>query len=170
MIGAEELRERARRKLAGLRRRRRDPRYLRTLKRFVDLGLIATNQELPRHDAPLRVDDVLWAGEAEPRFWEILPALLVKRPSVFVNRHELPRDLDRVVRRLRRNLVPEDFRGIPGQDIHRWVPRVGQKNKFPARPKSFRLKPEDIRLLERLAHDLRISETDVIRRGLRALL
>ncbi len=170
MTGAEDLRERARRKLAGLRRRRRDPRYQRTLKRFVDMGLITTNQELPGHDAPLHVDDVLWAGEAEPRFWEILPALLVKRPSVFVKPHRLPQDLDRVVRRLRRNLVPEDFRGIPGADIHRWVPRVGQKNKFPARAKSFRLKPDDIRLLERLANDLRISETDVIRRGLRALL
>lgn len=166
----EELRERAGRKLAGLRRRRRDARYERTLGRFVDAGLLTTNQAVPRHREPLRVDDVLWAGEAEPRFLELLPALLVKRPSMFVQRGELPEDLRRVVRHLRRNIVPEDFRGIRGEDIYRWLPRVGQKDKFPARPKSFRLKPEDVRLLEHLSHEFGISETDVIRRGLRALV
>jgi hypothetical protein len=166
----EEVRERARRKLAGLRRRRRDARYVRTLGRFVDAGLLTTNQAVPRHRDPLRVDDVLWAGEAEPRFLELLPALLVKRPSMLVQTSELPDDLRRVVRRLRRNLVPENFRGIRGEDIYRRLASVGQKDKFPARPKSFRLKPEDVRLLEHLSHELGISETDVIRRGLRALV
>jgi len=169
MTRAEVLRERARRKMTALRRRRRDPRYQRTMARFVDMGLITTNQQLPRNRAPLRIEDVLWAGEAEPRLWELLPAVLVKRPAVFEDAEELPVDLERVVRRLRRNLVPEDFRGIPGADIYSWLPRVGRKEKFPTRAKSFRLKPEDIRLLEHLTHDLGISETDVIRRGLRGL-
>ena len=170
MTRAEEFRERARRKLAGLRRRRRDARYVRTLGRFVDAGLLTTNQAVPRHREPLRVDDVLWAGEAEPRFLELLPALLVKRPSMLVETGDLPDDLRRVVRRLRRNLVPEDFRGIRGEDIYRRLAGVGQKDKFPTRPKSFRLKPDDVRLLEHLSHELGISETDVIRRGLRALV
>jgi hypothetical protein len=95
---------------------------------------------------------------------------LVKRPSVFVDPDDLPDDLRRVVRRLRRNLVPENFRGIPGADVYRWLPKVGHKDTFPARLKSFRLKPDDLRLLEHLSQTLGISETGVIRRGLRALL
>lgn len=169
MTRVDALRERALRKLDGLRRRRRDPRYLRTLGRFVDEGLLTTNQTVPRHRGPLHVQDVIWAGEAEPRFWELLPAILVKRPSMLTETTQLPDDLRRVVRKLRRNVVPEDFRGIPGADIYRWLPRVGQKNKYPSRAMSFRLKSEDVRLLEDLAHDLGISETEVIRRGLRTL-
>jgi len=83
---------------------------------------------------------------------------------------DLPDDLRRVVARLRRNVVPEDFRGIRGAEIYRCLPRVGRRNKFPSRPKSFRFKPEDVRLLEHLSHKLGISETDVVRRGLRALI
>ena len=170
MTRAGELRERARRKLVGLRRRRRDPRYVRTLGRFVDAGLLTTNQPVLLHHEPLRVADVLWAGDVEPRFLELLPALVVKRPSMLVDPDALPDDLRRVVRRLRRNLVPDTFRGIPGADVYRWLPKVGQKDKFPARLKSFRLKPDDLRLLEHLSQTLGLSETDVIRRGLRALL
>ena len=89
---------------------------------------------------------------------------------MFVDPDALPDDLSRVVRSLRRNRVPETFRGIPGDEIHRWLPKVGRKNKFPSRLKAFRLKPEDLRLLEHLSKTLELSETDVIRRGLRALL
>ena len=169
MTRAEELRKRARRKLATLHRWRRDQRYVRTLGRFVSAGWLVTNQAVLRYKRPLRVADVLWAGKAEPRFLELLPALLVKRPSMFVDPHDLPDDLSRVVRRLRRNLVPETFRGIPGPDVYRWLPMVGHKDKLPARLKSFRLKPDDLRLLERLSKTNGISETEVIRRGLRAL-
>jgi hypothetical protein len=59
---------------------------------------------------------------------------------------------------------------LTGVDLYRCLPRVGRRNKFPSRPKSFRLKPEDVRLLEHLSNELGISETDVIRRGLRALV
>jgi hypothetical protein len=116
------------------------------------------------------VEEVLWAGEVEPRFLELLPALLVKRPSMWVDPHHLPDDLNRVVRRLRRNLEPENFRGIPGTDVYRWLSRVGRRNKLPSRLKAFRLKPEDVRLLEHLSHELRATQTEVLRRGLRALL
>jgi hypothetical protein len=170
VIRRDELRERARRKMVGLRRRQRDPRYLRTLGRFVEAGLLTTNQAVLPHREPLRIADVLWAGQAEPRILELLPAVLVKRPSMLADPTDVPDDLRHVVRCLARNLVPPDFRGIPGADMYRWLPKVGRKGKLPARLKSFRLKPEDVHLLAHLARQLGISETDVVRRGLRALL
>jgi len=61
------------------------------------------------------------------------------------------------------------LRGIPGQDLARWLPRVGRRNKLPSRTVTFRLTPDDVRLLEALHHDLGISRTETVRRALRAL-
>jgi len=109
------------------------------------------------------------AGEVEPRILELLPALIVKRPALFESTANLPADLASVVAALRRDRVPAEFRGISGKDVHRWLARVGQRGKVPARLKSFRFTPADQRLLEELATSMGISETEVIRRGLRAL-
>ncbi|HEX5101704.1 MAG TPA: hypothetical protein VFV94_19465 [Polyangiaceae bacterium] len=138
--------------------------------RFVREGLLIVNHPLPLNDEPLALDDVLWAGELEPRLLELLPALIVKRPGLFTNVAPLPPDLAPVVAELRRDREPPAFRGIPGRDIHRWLTRVGRRGKVPARLKSFRFTPEDQRLLEHLAAKLEVTETEVLRRGLRALV
>jgi hypothetical protein len=164
-----QLQRRARRKFLEIQRRRQDERYLKVLGRFVAEGLLITNQDVVPHAAPIRVEDVLWAGEVEPRFLELLPALLVKRPSLFVDASALPPDLAHAVRRLRRNLDPDPFRNVPGERLRQWLPRVGRAGTVPARLKSFRLKPEDLRLLSALSEQLGVSETEVVRRGLRAL-
>ena len=67
-------------------------------------------------------------------------------------------------------VVPNAFRGIPGSDVHRWLSRVGRRGKIPARLKAFRFTPEDQRLLAHLAAKLDVTETEVVRRGLRALV
>ena len=169
MTSADKLAERARRRLVVLQRRARDPRFLDVMGRFVHDGLLVTNREHRAHTNRLDVSDVLWAGEIEPRLLELLPALLVKRPAMFVDTKDLPSDLDGVVRCLRRDVIPKDFRGIPGADIHGWLRRVGHRGKAPSRLKSFRFTPNDQRLLEHLSKELAISETEVVRRGLRAL-
>jgi hypothetical protein len=163
------LQARAKRRLAVLERRRRDPRYVRVMGRFVREGLLFTNRDVPENRRPVAVEDVLFAGELEPRLLELLPALIIKRPAMFRGVEALPPDLAEAVRALRHDAAPPDFRGIPGQDIHGWLRRVGRKGKVPARLKAFRLRPEDQRLLSELSQRLDLSETDVIRRGLRAL-
>ena len=70
---------------------------------------------------------------------------------------------------LRRNETRPDFRGLPGAAIARWVPAVGHRNKLPSRLRSFRLQADDVTLLEQLGRQLGISQTAVVRRGLRAL-
>jgi hypothetical protein len=137
--------------------------------RFVNDGLLVANRQYRAHHDALEVADVLWAGEVEPRVLELLPALIVKRPSMFIDVRNLPADLDHVVRSLRRDQCPPDFRGIPGPDVHRWLRSVGHRGKAPSRLKSFRFKPADQRLIEQLSKHLGVSETEVIRRGLRAL-
>lgn len=169
-MNLEQITQRARRKRAQLLRRTRDARYLSVVGRFVREGLLRANHEVATHRRPVRVSDALFAGEVEPRVLELLPALIVKRPALFESSADLPADLATVVAALRRDRVPADFRGISGKDVHRWLARVGQRGKVPARLKSFRFTPADQRLLEELAASMGISETAVIRRGLRALL
>jgi hypothetical protein len=65
--------------------------------------------------------------------------------------------------------VPADFRGVPGEKLHRWLGSVGRKSDPPSRLKAFRLQSSDLALLTRLRDELGITETDVLRRGLRAL-
>ncbi len=169
-MNVEELRKRARARNAILRRRKRDPRFISVVGRLVHAGLLVANYAVEPNREPLAVADALWAGEVEPRIVELLPALLVKCPALFAAEQPLPGDLAAVVSELRRDRIPSDFRGISGTTVHRWLSRVGRKGKVPSLLKSFRLTPEDQRLLQRLKETLDVSETEVIRRGLRALV
>jgi len=170
VIDPEDIQRRARKRLRVIERMRRDPRYRRVLGRFVAEGVLTTNERVSLHQEALEVADVLWAGRIEPRFLELLPALLVRRPSMFADAQALPPDLAQAVRKLRRNLEPDAFRGIPGDRLRRWLSETGRKRGPLARLKSFRLKEDDLRLLKALSEELGISETEVVRRGLRALL
>lgn len=163
------LQARAQKKARAQTRRRADPRYRRVLGRYVAAGLLNTNEDVALNRAPMRVADVLWAGELEPRLLELLPALLVKKPALFGDADALPEDLEAAVRALRRNQEPETFRGIDGHAIAKWLPHVGHKQKLPSQLKSFRLQQDDIELLERLQQKLGGSRTGILRRALRAL-
>lgn len=168
-LGATELRARAQRRLARIERARRDPRYARVVGRLRALGLLVTNFEVEDPGTPISVADALWVGNVEPRVLELLPALVVKAPATFEDVRQLPGDLAEVVRALRRAETPPDFRGVPGESLAHWLPRVGRKQRLPSCLKTFRLKHEDLVLLRRLARELGSTETDVIRRALRAL-
>jgi len=165
-----DIQRRAVRRLRAIQRRRSDTRYLQVLGRLVAEGLLTTNEAIAPHREPISVADALWTGQVEPRVLELLPALLVKQPSTFVDPRALPDDLERAVRRLRRNLVPKPFRGIAGEKLYRWLPEVGRSRKMPSRLKSFRLQDADLKILKALSVELGVSETEIVRRGLRALL
>lgn len=166
---AKELQARAAKRFAVLSRKRRDPRYQRVLGRLVAAGVVSSSEETKPYKGRLEIEDVLWAGEVEPRFVELLPALIVKRPGLFKSVQGLPSDLEAAVTALRRNERPTNFRGVQGEALARWVPAVGHKNKLPSRLRSFRLQVDDLALLEQLTVRLGISQTAVLRRALRAL-
>jgi len=163
------LRARAKRRYTEIARARQDPRYRQVIGRLRTARLLETNFDVPAHREPIAVDDALWAGKFEPRILELLPALIVKKPSLFAATTELPKDLSDTVRKLRRNEMPDEFRGIPGPDLAKWLPRVGHRGKKPRRLKCFRFNEEDIKVLEELSRSRNLSETDTIRHALRAL-
>lgn len=168
-VHVAELQARAKRKYARVLQRRRDPRYKRVLGRLASAGLLITNEKVRPYTKPVRLTDALFAGEIEPRVFELLPALVIKKPSLFLEVRKLPPDLAAAVRALRRNETPEAFRGIPGADLMKWLPRVGHRHKLPSRLKSFRFSPADAELLKRVSLALGLSETETLRRGLRLL-
>jgi len=168
-LDADTVQARAKRRLARIERGRRDPRFRRVVGRLKAAGLLQTNYEVPEHREPITIEDALWAGKLEPRILELLPALVVKRPSLFAASRDMPNYLGVAVRALRQNTTPSPFRGIPGRDLSKWLPRVGRQGKLPSRLKCFRFTVEDIAVLEELGRDLGLSETDTIRRALRAL-
>ena len=127
MMDAKALQTRARRRQAALRRAWTDPRYKRVIGRYVSAGLLTTNVEVAAHREPIEVSDVLWAGRFAPRVVELLPALLVKRPGLFVDPTDLPADLQQAVAALRKNEEPDELRGIPGATLLRWLSSVGQR-------------------------------------------
>jgi hypothetical protein len=165
----KRLQERAKRKLRSLQRRRRSERYRMLMGRLVHAGLLMSNDDLPDSRGAISIKDALWVGEVEPRVLELLPAMLLKRPALFVDPAACPDDLAAVVASLRRGQAPPAFRGIDGAAVARWLPLVGRRNKLPTRLQSFRLTPSDQQLLTQLADTLGTSKTDVIRRGLRAI-
>lgn len=160
---------RARRAHAALERRKCDPRYRHVLGRLVAAGVLTTNADIPPYRGRITVRDALWAGEVEPRILEVLPALLVKKPALFTDASALPQDLAMVIDDLRRHRQPQDFRGMSGASIARWVGSVGRRGKLPSRLKAFRFQAEDLALLRDLSDKLGLTETAVVRRGLRAL-
>lgn len=164
-----DLVERARARHAKIQRQRRDPRYRRVLGRFVAAGLLSTSEPTKPHRGAIRVTDALWAGEVEPRILELVPALLIKKPSFFEDRAQLPQDLAEVVRLLRRAEIPTEFRGIPGADLARWLPRLGRSGSVPSRLRCFRFSAEESRLLSELSRALGTTEVAVLRRALREL-
>jgi hypothetical protein len=163
-----ELQRKAQQKQKRLARLLRDPRYLAVLGAFVRAKLLRTNVDIQPKKGPVALTDVLWAGKLEPRFLELLPAVMIKKPSM-IKHDGLPKDLNEVIDQLRRNETPPAFRGIPGEKLEEWVPRIGHKGKLPSQLKAFRFRKEDVDLLEQIASKRGLTETDVIRAGLRAL-
>lgn len=165
----EELQARARKRWLAIERQEATPRFCAVVGRYVAAGLLRTNYPVQTNRNPMQIDDVLWAGELEPRLLELLPAMIVKRPSLFVDVTKLPEDLAAAVEALRRNEVPPDFRALPGKSLYQWLPRVGHKGKVPSRLKSFRFSAEDQALLEELQQRLGVSQMEVLRQALREL-
>ncbi len=168
---SQRLVEEAQKRRRNLRSRRRDPRYREVMGRLVEAGLIKTSDErIVPHRRPIQVKDALWASVAEPRVAELLPALVIKKPSLLVPDETLPADLESVVDAIQRARDLPGFRGVQPANYMKWVRELGHQGKTGSALKTFRFRPEEQRRLRRLklALDAR-SEAEVLRIALERL-
>jgi hypothetical protein len=101
---------------------------------------------------------------------ELLPAVLVKKPSLLELPNQLPDDVAAVVHAIRHGKAAPRFRGVPPEQYLPWVTKVGRRGKSPSVLKSFRFQHEDVLRLARLRRNLPArSDTDAIRIALEAL-
>ncbi len=165
-----ELQRRAKARLARDKRARRTPRFRRAIGRLVAAKLLETNVAVDVHRKPVPLGDFLWAGQHEPRILELLPAIVVKRPSLLAKPIELPDDLKEVTRAIRHGVDYPVFREVPPHKYLHWIDKVGHRGRTPSLVKNFRLRREDVARLRRLKEILPAkSETDVIRLALQTL-
>ena len=161
----EELRNRAITLQLETETCKRDPRYLKTIGSLVRTGLLVHNRVAP-YRGLVTVEDALWAGDLEPRIFELLPAVLLKKPKLFTRTGPLPQDLAKVLNDLRRGTATQEFRGISAKNYSTWVKRVGRAGKNPSLLKTFRFAEEDLLKLDVLRKLTGDSETDIIRKGM----
>jgi hypothetical protein len=115
----------------------------------------------------VRLSDLLFAGEVEPRVLELVPALVLKRARVVHLPKQLPKDLDAVVTAVRHGQEPPSFRGVPPSAYMPWIERLGRAGRGKTVMRSFRLRPEDLRRLRELREQIgAASETEVLREAL----
>ena len=157
--------EKARRKLEALQKLRKDPRYLRTMGKLKHAGFLDV-RDIPAHRGQVFLQDALWAAELEPRIYELLPAIVARRPKFFAF-FSLPEDLERVVREVRRGHPLTPYQGIAPEKYNQWTSFVAQRPALPKVMKAFRLGREDIDILKRLSKKKSVSETQILSQALR---
>ena len=169
-MNAATLKERAQKRARANERKRKDPRFERVMGKLIAAGYLRTNAvHQEKYQGRITLSDALWAGAIEPRIHELVPAIVLKKPAFFDKIEDMPEDLVDILHAIRHGVATQDFRGIPAKDYLAWVPRIGQKGKEPTLPKTFRFRQDEVALLRSLASALGTTETDVVRRSLRAL-
>jgi hypothetical protein len=153
---------------AKAKKRYDDPTDLEVLGRLQVEGLaFGADPAMPWRE-PVKLGDVLSLAAREPELMEAVPALVLKRPSMFVSIRDLPADLAEAVLKLKQG-VPAGFRGHAGNAVRGWTKRLDREATRASRLKSFRFSEADQARLLSLADELGLSETDVVRHALRLL-
>jgi hypothetical protein len=145
-----------------------DERYRDVMGRLAAEGLDFALEPVAPSREPISVDDALWAAGFEPRVAQALPALVLKRPSVFKSVRDLPEDLAAAVAGLRRGPAV-GFRGQRAAALKGWLDKFERGNRGATRLKAFRFTAADQELILTLSDELSLSETDVVRHALRVL-
>ena len=147
---------------------RAEPRFRQVLGKLVHLKLLIAPDVTPFRGIVF-LTDVLWAGDIEPRVFELLPAVLLKRPKAFTANCPLPYDLKLVLAEIKHLTAKTPFRGIPPENYLKWVVHAGRKGAHPTLMKTFRFNVEDLALINDLRDRTKKNEIDVLREALLCL-
>ena len=147
---------------------RESPRFKKVIGRLMRAKLFQAQDGVQLYSGKLSIKDYIWVGNFEPRIFELLPALVIKKPSLFEDLENCPDDLVQIVKEIRSGQATTDYHGISPRNYLRWVPLVGHKGREASQLKSFRFSSSDSELL----HFLNLkgySEIGAVREGLRLL-
>jgi hypothetical protein len=133
--------------------------------------LLLLDAKLPRPTRKMSVADALLVGSRiEPRVLEVLPAAILRFPSIFIDIGKAPKDLCQVLQLLTSGKpISGEWRGIDIRRIAFWLNLPlsdGRSVPFKDRRvvKSFRLSPNTIKKIEELALLQGITHSEVIDR------
>lgn len=148
---------------------KKDPRYIKVIESFVYAKLLDSNIFTGKSHY-ITLEDVLFAGEIEPRVFELLPAILIKKPSLIRQKENIPKDLEDVIKRIKRKKDLPDYKNIPARKYMFWLDKVGHKNKTPTLRKTIRFDDKMLDVLQKCKEKFDLNESEVIRLGLKNLL
>ena len=161
----KKLIEKAKRKTKQLQKLRRDPRYLKTIGKLKREGLLDV-RDVPAYRGQIFLEDALWAAELESRIYELLPAIIARRPKFFAFL-KLPEDLAAVVGELKRGRAETYYRDIAPEKYRQWdLFMTGDATTLKVM-KTFRLSQKDLETLGRLSREEKKSQTQILRQALR---
>jgi len=164
----EQLIKEAQEKELLLAKMRGSARFKRILGRLIAMNLLRTNENVRPNRDKMKIKDLLWVGKIEPRVFELIPAIAIKKPSAIADLENAPSDLKLVMNEIRAANPVSVFRNAEPSDYMQWMGSVGQRKKNPTKLKSFRFQQKDLVLLQMLKkHGL--SEIDAVRMGLQLL-
>ncbi len=99
--------------LARAKTKKRDANFYKVIGVLVKVGLLHTNY-VTTYTGKVSVEDILKAGEIEPRILEVLPALMLNFGEYIVPSKNLPKDLMAILEGER----PVEFRGL---NYRQWI-------------------------------------------------
>ena len=154
---------------AKIEKARESLRFKRVIGRLMRAKLLQIQASIPLYSGKLSINDYIWAAQFEPRIFELLPALVIKKPSLFKDMENCPKDLEQIVKDIKNGQAAVDYKGIPAKNYLRWVLLVGHRGREASQLKSFRFTSSDSELL----HFLSLKgycEIGAVREGLRLLV
>lgn len=140
--------------------KRKDLRFQKTMALLKAKGLLDTNLAIePRPSLRLDIRDVLWAGQhVEPRILEVLPAAILHFPKNFIGVENAPKEFLQVLEYIKKNMKKgPDFEGLEYDKMKFWADTKLKDGRTKStlekrRPKSFRLHPDSLQILEKLVN------------------
>lgn len=149
---------------------RNDPRFVRVIEVLRAYGLLVGPDEAPPRSSLKKIsfDEIYFAGELEARVFEVLPALLIRHPSVIADPWAAPTDLKEILKEIREGKAQSSFRGIPAKNYLKWVEEFKRANSRDRLIRmNFRFSQEDKSRMDRLRKKLKVDSTaEIIRRAL----
>jgi hypothetical protein len=151
---------------------RLDFRFIDVMSFLTSKGFLKTNLNIPlRPNKRININDAIWAGKnVEPRILEVLPAAVLRLEKHFDLNPELHPELYKIILQLKNNAnTGDDFYHVPFVKLKYWVdfPLLDKRTKILSKKKilkTFRLSPEVVKTIKRLAQELGLTEVQLVER------